>query len=116
MTHLRNHGFMLDSLGSGYRLAPLYDVVPGPSLAHECFLHLAVGLEGRLATLTNAMSRHAVFGLTKRDALRDIVRIAAVVREWRVYFEDDGVSSRDMERVSNVFRHPRDLGLEVLLA
>lgn len=112
--HLRNHGFMLDPFGRGYRLAPLYDVVPCPGLAHERFLHLGVGLEGRLATLVNAMSRHAVFGLTQRDALEDIVRISSIVREWRVYFEAAGVSARDMARVASAFRHPRDLGLEKL--
>jgi len=113
--HLRNHGFMLGPLGRGYRLAPLYDVVPCPSLAHERFLHLGVGLDGRLAALANAMSQHAVFGLTQRTACEDIGRISSIVRDWRVYFEAAGVSVRDMERVASAFKRPRDLGLDELL-
>jgi serine/threonine-protein kinase HipA len=40
-------------LGS-WRLSPLYDVVPRPGVAHERFLHLEVGEQGKLATLDHA--------------------------------------------------------------
>src|SRR3546814_17136977 len=52
--HLRNHAFLFDAQGAGWRLSPLYDVVPRPKLAQERMLHLAVGPQGRLARLDNA--------------------------------------------------------------
>lgn len=109
--HLRNHGFLFDAAVGGWRLAPLYDVVPAPSLAEERFLHLRVGEQGRLATLTNAMTRHGVFGLTRPQAVAHIERICSVVREWKQHFENAGVSGNDIERVAAAFRKPRSLGL-----
>jgi hypothetical protein len=45
--HLRNHGFVRDPRLAGWRLSPLYDVVPRPGVAYERFLHLEVGLQGK---------------------------------------------------------------------
>lgn len=109
--HLRNHGFLWDAALQGWRLSPLYDVVPMPSVSRERYLHLGVGREGRLATLTNAMSRHGVFGLSHQQATAIIERIAAVVREWKTHFEADGVVGLDIDRVATAFQHPRELGL-----
>lgn len=109
--HLRNHGFIWDAAARGWRLSPLYDVVPAPTHAHERHLHLGVGNEGRLATLTNAMSQHGVFGLTRPQAIAIIERIASVVREWKITFEAAGVPGVDIDRVSSAMRHPRDAGL-----
>jgi serine/threonine-protein kinase HipA len=33
--HLRNHAFIWDASGKGWRLSPLYDVVPRPQIGHE---------------------------------------------------------------------------------
>ncbi len=52
--HLRNHGFVWDPRLLGWRLSPLYDVMPRASLATERRLHLGVGPLGRIATLDNA--------------------------------------------------------------
>ncbi|MDQ1818106.1 HipA domain-containing protein [Massilia sp. CCM 9210] len=53
--HLRNHGFLWDPRLPGWRLSPLYDVLPRPGLATERYLHLGIGPQGRLATLDNAL-------------------------------------------------------------
>jgi serine/threonine-protein kinase HipA len=106
--HLRNHGFLWR--GDGWMLSPLYDVVPRPSVATERNLHLNIGAEGRNATLTNAMSRHAVFGLNRKSALAVVDRIWRVVRQWKTYFEKWNVPARDIELVASAFRHADDLG------
>lgn len=110
--HLRNHGFLHDEDSGCWRLSPLYDVLPAPSLATERQLHLGVGMEGRLATLTNAMSSHRAFGLSHDEAMTIIDRIGSVVREWRVYFGEHGVSEADMALIASAMRHPRDVGAE----
>jgi serine/threonine-protein kinase HipA len=114
--HLRNHGFIWDASPKvkGWRLSKLYDVVPAPSHATERYLHLAVGHQGRLATLPNALSQHGVFGLSKAQAIQRIESISAVVREWKSRFEAAGVPGQDIDRISSAFRRPRELGLNDL--
>ena len=112
--HLRNHGFIYDAATQCWRLSPLYDVLPMPSLATERQLHLGVGLSGRLATLPNAMSAHRAFGLTYAAALAIIDRVCGVVREWRVHFSEFGVSEEDMVKIAPAMRHPRDVGRDTL--
>lgn len=111
--HLRNHGFLWAD--SGYVLSPLYDVVPKPQVAQERYLHLAVGDYGRLATLDNAFTKHAAYGLTKKKAGEIIAQLAREVREWKGCLEEHGVSGKDMAAVETAFRRPKDVGLEKAL-
>lgn len=103
--HLRNHGFIFDPNISGWRLSPLYDVMPRPGVASERQLHLGIGEQGRSATLDNAMTSCERFSLSKTDAEVVIGEIWSKVREWRVYFDDYGVSEIDMDKISSAFRH-----------
>lgn len=110
--HLRNHAFVWEGENRGWRLSDLYDVVPKPQVGTERFLVLGVGpASGRLATLDNAMSSSGRFGLHKPQALDIIEQLAAVVREWRVYFEAFGVPATECKKISTAFRNPKDLGL-----
>ena len=107
--HLRNHGFLWDPRLPGWRLSPLYDVLPRPSLATERFLHLGIGPQGRLATLDNALDGHAVFSLSRARAGELIDEVWRVVREWKVSFERSGVSADDIAKVAPAFRHLDDI-------
>lgn len=107
--HLRNHGFLWDPRLAGWRLSPLYDVLPRPSLASERFLHLGVGPQGRLATLDNALAAHEMFTLSRAAACEMIADIWRVVREWRVYFEGFGVPAQEIEKIAPAFRHLDDV-------
>lgn len=108
--HLKNHGFLWN--GESFELSPLFDVVPHPQIATERYLNLGIGDEGRLATLTNAMSKYAAFGLTVTEAAGIVERIARVTRQWKGYFEESGVSGKDIEKVTSAFRRPTDIGLD----
>ncbi len=112
--HLRNHAFLWDDAGKGWRLSPLYDVVPRPQVAAERYLHLSVGPRGRLATLDNLLTAHGAFGLLKREAAAIIERIASVTREWRVVFDELGVPESLCEKVASAFRRLRDIGMEAV--
>lgn len=111
--HLRNHAFLCGA--QGWHLAPLYDVVPHPQIGTQRFLHLSVGARGREATLTNAISHHESFGLSRAAAANTIDRISCVVRGWKTVFEHAGVKADDIARVASAFRKPRELGLEDVL-
>lgn len=107
--YLRNHGFIWDASLPGWRLSPLYDVMPRPSVAFERQLHLGVGRQGRAATLDNAMTAREAFSLSTTDAVEVISTIWRHVREWRVYFEQYGVSGDDIAKTALAFRHMDDV-------
>ena len=109
--HLRNHAFLCAPEGSGWRLSPLYDVVPRPQLAHERQLHLSVGPLGRAARLDNALAGCGRFGLMRPHAARIIDSIVRVVREWRERFEAAGVDTRQCDRIASAFPRASDIGL-----
>lgn len=100
--HLRNHAFLSDQ--RGWRLSPLYDVVPRPRTGSEGRLVLAVGDRGREATLANALTSAAAFGL-KRDeaaALLEDLRLK-VSAGWRTALTDAGLTTTDVERLAKCF-------------
>ena len=100
---LRNHGFLFD--GEGWRLSPLYDVVPKPQLGLERRLVLGVGPEGRNATIENALAGAAVFDLGPDDAkaiAEDMSRIVAT--RWEHLFTEAGISAADRKRFATCFR------------
>ncbi|TAL96348.1 MAG: type II toxin-antitoxin system HipA family toxin [Paraburkholderia sp.] len=107
--HLRNHGFIWDAALPGWRLSPLYDVLPRASNATERYLHLSIGDDGRLATLDNALGSHDKFTLSRRAASQLIADIWRVVREWRVYFEEFGIDAAEMDKAAPAFRHIDDI-------
>jgi serine/threonine-protein kinase HipA len=109
--HLRNHAFLYDATRKGWRLSPLYDVVPRPQVAQERMLHLAVGPQGRLATLDNALAGAGRFGLMPPAAALIIDRVARAVRSWRQSFERLHVPPALCEQLSTAFRRPADIGL-----
>lgn len=112
--HLRNHAFLYDAGGEGWRLSPLYDVVPRPQVALERMLHLGVGPQGRLATLDNAMAGAGRFGLLPPEAARIADRVACVVRSWRESFERRQVPARLCDQMATAFRQPADIGLRAV--
>jgi len=107
--HLRNHGFIWDLRLPGWRLSPLYDVMPRASLASDRRLHLGVGPEGRVATLDNAFAGREMFTLSAEAAGESIAKIWKIVREWKVYFEEYQVPSDQIEKIAPAFRHLDDL-------
>jgi serine/threonine-protein kinase HipA len=112
--HLRNHAFLWDTSSGGWKLSPLYDVMPRATLASERFLHLGVGLNGRFANLDNAYSAKERFGLLGPDACEIIDRVWRVVRQWKLHFESFGVSAEQIARISPAFRHIDDMSSPAL--
>lgn len=112
--HLRNHGFLWDPRLPGWRLSPLYDVMPRATLASERRLHLGVGPEGRNATLDNAFAGREMFTLSAEFAAQSIARIWLTVREWKVYFEQYDVPADQIERIAPAFRHIDEISTPAL--
>lgn len=109
--HLRNHAFVHDGDAAGWRLSPLYDVVPNAQLARERNLHLSVGPLGRAARLDNALRAGGRYGLLPPAAAAIIARVVAAVRPWRDIFENEGVSLADCDRIASAFPRAADIGM-----
>lgn len=114
--HLRNHGVLWSPQPQGWRLAPLYDVLPHPQVGHERFLQIGVGSQGRLATLDNALSACGRFGLTPAQAAAVIERITMTVRAWKNHFEAQGISGTDLDVLASAFRSRHELGWRAIAA
>jgi serine/threonine-protein kinase HipA len=84
--HLRNHGFLFDQESRMWRLSPVYDLVPQPRWDKDSTgrLTLGVGRQGALATLDNALSRTADFGLKREAAEQMMLEMAGKVKmHWQ---------------------------------
>ena len=103
--HLRNHGFVWDPKHLGWRLSPLYDVTPNASVAHDRYLHLSVGPQGKHAHLDNALASHSWFRLSQKDAAQLIAQVWDKVRQWKVSFEASGVPGDQIEKMATAIRH-----------
>lgn len=101
--HLRNHGFLFD--GKGWRLSPLYDVVPKPQVGLERQLVLGVGPGGRAATISNALAGAAAFALRAEEAAAIVEDLRArVAGGWDEQFKTAMVSTADRGRFATCFR------------
>lgn len=107
--HLRNHGFIYQD--GCYCLSPVYDIVPAPAIATERYQHLNVGQYGRLATLNNALSQCELFGLSKTQATVLIKEMQSIVSNWRTFFAEQGVSSKDIAVLEKAFHRAEILPL-----
>ena len=102
--HPRNHGFLLDD--GKMSLSPSYDIVPTPALfgvGTGFRLAMSVGERGREATLENALSRSARYGLSKEHARAIVQQLLQTVSGWREHFEECGVSRRQVESLAPSF-------------
>jgi serine/threonine-protein kinase HipA len=100
--HLRNHGFLWD--GKGWRLSPAYDIVPYPQVSLERDLAIGVGRNGRQATLKNALSDAASFGLSQSQAVALAVDAQKKVKaNWEEVFKKSGITAAELERLRTCF-------------
>ena len=100
--HLRNHGFLWD--GKGWRLSPGYDIVPFPQVSLDRDLAIGVGSNGRRATLKNALSEIASFGLSRREAVATAQAMQRKVKaNWEKLAKQIGFAAAELERMRTCF-------------
>lgn len=100
--HLRNHGFLCD--GRGWRLSPGYDIMPFAEVGLERYLAIGVGRNGRRATLNNALSDVASFGLSRAEAVAIAQDMQKTVKaRWQTLFKDSGLTVAEIELYQTCF-------------
>ena len=114
--HLRNHGFVRDPRLGGWRLSPLYDVVPRPMIASERRLHLGVGEMGKLATLDNALTHYAALMPERPLAVSIMRRVWGEVRQWKKCFEEHGADGKLIDQITRAFREISEIASRELAA
>ncbi|HEY6417985.1 MAG TPA: type II toxin-antitoxin system HipA family toxin [Candidatus Binataceae bacterium] len=99
--HLRNHAVIHDE--PGWRLSPAYDLVPHPQSSHTRRQGIGVSSQSREATLKNALSEAARFGLTMPRATQIAARVRDYVESWETAFRHSGVPARDIKVLRTAF-------------
>ncbi len=102
--HPRNHGVMVE--GEKMSLSPAYDIVPTPvrfGVGTDFRLAMSVGEQGREATLKNALSRSARFGLSNGDAQAIVEQLLKITGNWREHYEECGMSGREVDFLAPSF-------------
>ncbi len=99
--HPRNHALLGD--GAGWRLSPVYDLTPTPSISREPpFLAMECGLRGRAATRENLLSGAGRFQLSRPDAETILDRVfARVESSWTETMRVAGVARKDVEHIAS---------------
>ena len=101
--HEKNHVLLMAHSGE-YELSPAFDVLPsGQALGYQ---QMRVGADAADATLENALSECAQFGLKKAEAIAQVKTVAAVVADWKTHFARAGVLGRDIESLSGQIDRP----------
>ncbi|MBI9113343.1 type II toxin-antitoxin system HipA family toxin [Maridesulfovibrio ferrireducens] len=105
--HLKNHGFLYDSQSGMWRLSPAYDIVPQPQMRSDdkSYLTLAIGSQGHLATLENALSRCEDFRLQRNKGTTIVEQMAKYVKEnWKNENIKAGVSKTKIYSVQQAYK------------
>ncbi len=100
--HLRNFGF-LSLERDRWDLSPLYDVVPTTVRSQSYSMAMTVGLEGKKASVSNALSKCEGFRLSRDEASSLVAKMEEVVADWRDHFRKCGLSESDIQMLENSF-------------
>jgi serine/threonine-protein kinase HipA len=101
--HEKNHALLLTDRGE-LALSPAYDVLPsGQGLGYQ---QMRVGADMADATLANALSEHAQFGLARSEAEAQVRQVVAVVAGWKKHFSAAGVRAGDIESLARQIDRP----------
>ncbi|WP_341237988.1 HipA domain-containing protein [uncultured Limnobacter sp.] len=109
--HLRNHGFIFSPESKGWRLSPLYDVMPRPTVTNSQTRHQSIGVgeQGTLSTLDNALTQCLRFRIQPNRACTLMNEVWTVIRQWKQHFEEFGVSAKAIDQATLAMRHIDDV-------
>ena len=103
--HLRNHGFLRRD-GSGWSLAPAYDLNPTPIDLKARVLSTNIDLDEGTCSIELLESAAGFFGLALKPARQIIGEVARVTEGWRTVARQVGASAQEIERMASAFEHP----------
>ncbi len=101
--HEKNHALIVND-AQRYELSPAYDVLPsGQALG---FQQMRVGEQEADSTLSNALSMANLFGLSRKEASKEVKAIATLINGWREHFRECGVTRGDVDLYAQQIDRP----------
>ena len=95
--HEKNHVLLVDER-QYFHLAPAFDLLPtGQALGYQ---QMRVGRNGADSTVDNALSEAVLFGMSRNEAIKEAVLVAAVCSKWEEHFSEQGVTKPDIETLA----------------
>ena len=96
--HLRNHGFLWD--GSGWRLSPMFDVVPADKISRSTSIN---GETARPAMLDALLTSAADFGVDRDTAIKIVRETWTATSDWAMVARRLGASQRSIDAMVPTF-------------
>ncbi len=101
--HEKNHALIVTD-SQRYELSPAFDVLPsGQGLGYQ---QMRVGEQEADSTLSNALSMANLFGLSSKDAPREVSAVARIVDGWQQHFRQCGVTRSDVDLYAQQIDRP----------
>lgn len=101
--HEKNHALLMDD-AQHLHLAPAFDVLPtAQGLGLQ---QMRVGRDAADATLDNALSEAALFGLSAMQARAEAAAVAAVCDTWQAHFKAHKLRARDIDYLAQFIDRP----------
>ena len=98
--HLRNHGFLWQ--GSGWRLAPAFDVNPNTA-KRERALDVGAPYASAEGALSAAFATHAYYRLSETQANTILEEVLDAASQWRSMATQLGIGSAEQRRMQAAF-------------
>ena len=95
--HVKNHG-VLRLLNGQWRLSPAFDLVAGEGGRRD--LAMEIGPEGNKASFANLMQSLDSFGLTKNEAINEIIAMVTNIQDWKRLFEESGININTINKIA----------------
>jgi serine/threonine-protein kinase HipA len=102
--HLRNHGFLWRS-GTGWSLAPAYDLNPVPGDVRPRILTTNISVDDGTCDLELVLSVAGYFGLGDQDAKAIVRSVASATAGWRDAARAAGARAPEIDRMQSAFEH-----------
>ena len=101
--HMRNHGFLYDSMRRGWRLSPVYDINPVPPDVKPPYLSTFIDEHDNEVSFDLVLSTGEYYGLTAIDMKQIVKETVASVSGWRPAALKIGISRGELDRMSGAF-------------
>jgi serine/threonine-protein kinase HipA len=103
--HLRNHGFLYDTVQRGWRLSPVYDLNPIPPDVKPPYLTTRIDEQNADTSFPLVVSTGEYYGLSSEDLRRITRKTVKAVSTWRAVAADSNIPPREIERMAGAFEH-----------
>jgi len=100
--HFRNHGFLWQA-NKGWKLSPLYDVNPVYNASGS--LRSCIDYDNSTASVSLLLEVASYFGFNSQNAKHEIMHIAAIVKNWRIYAQKRQAPRQEIVLMTRAFEH-----------